>query len=118
MPVSTVRSNRTVGLLCFGKKEPTNSTTRADREPGKAPLEQRPPWVKIDKIGKVFLKKPRVGFGSLELSLRLSCTEFCPLSSGHGPRGEGFYGGSLGGDFCILWGSQMEKDMKIEDEIG
>ena len=34
----------------------------------------------------------RVGFGRTELSLRLSCTEFCALSSGHGPRGRGFEG--------------------------
>ena len=34
----------------------------------------------------------RVGFGRIEVSLRLSCTEFCALSSGHGPRGQGFEG--------------------------
>ena len=45
------------------------------------------------KIRNVFLKKTRVGFGRTELSLRLSCTEFCALSSGHGPRGLGFEGG-------------------------
>ena len=51
---------------------------------------------------KSILIKTRVGFGRTELSLRLSCTEFCALSSGHGPRGEGFYGGSSGVDFCIF----------------
>ena len=52
---------------------------------------------------KSIFEKTRVGFGRTELSLRLSCTEFCALSSGHGPRGEGFYGGSSGADFCIFW---------------
>ena len=37
-------------------------------------------------------EKARVGFGRTELSLRLSCTELCALSSGHGPRGQGFEG--------------------------
>ena len=44
------------------------------------------------QIGNVFLKKTRVGFGRTELSLRLSCTEFCALSSRHGPSGQGFEG--------------------------
>ena len=44
------------------------------------------------KFGNVFLKKTRVGFARTELSIRLSCTEFCALSSGHGPRGRGFEG--------------------------
>ena len=35
---------------------------------------------------KRIFEKTRVGFGRTELSLRLSCTEFCALSSGHGPR--------------------------------
>ena len=51
---------------------------------------------------KRIFEKTRVGFGRTELSLRLSCTEFCALSSWHGPRGEGFYGGSSGADFCIF----------------
>ena len=51
---------------------------------------------------KRIFEKTRVGFGRTELSLRLSCTEFCALSSGHGPRGEGFYGGSSGADLCIF----------------
>ena len=70
------------------------------------------------KIGTVFLKKTRVGFGSLELSLRLSCTEFSALQSGHGPRGKGFYGGSPGADFCIFGGSKVNKNKKMQDEIG
>ena len=45
------------------------------------------------EIENVFLKKTRVRFGRTELSLRLSCTEFCALSSGHGPRGRGFEAG-------------------------
>ena len=55
------------------------------------------------KIGTVFLKKTRVGFGRTELSLRLSCTEFCALSSGHGPRGLGFQGGSSTVDFYVFF---------------
>ena len=42
------------------------------------------------KIGTAFFEKTRVGFGRTELSLRLSCTEFCALSSGHGPRNPRF----------------------------
>ena len=63
-------------------------------------------------------EKTRVGFGSPELSLRLSCTEFCALSSGHGPRGLGFHLGPSGREFYILGGSKMEKNMKMKDEIG
>ena len=48
---------------------------------------------------KRIFEKNRVGFGRTELSLRLSCTEFCALSSGHGL---GFYGDSSGADFCIF----------------
>ena len=55
-------------------------------------------------IGTVFLKKTRVGFGRTELSLRLSCTEFCALSSGHGPRGLGFQGGRPGWSFMFFRG--------------
>ena len=57
---------------------------------------------------KRIFEKTRVGFGRTELSLRLSCTEFCALSSGHGPRGEGFYGGSSGADFCIFCWAVLE----------
>ena len=52
---------------------------------------------------KSIFEKTRVGFGRTELSLRLSCTEFCALSSGHGPRGEGFYGGLVRGGFLYLF---------------
>ena len=45
------------------------------------------------------VEKIRVGFGRTELSLMLSCTEFCALSSGHGPRGQGFEGGGETIDF-------------------
>ena len=41
---------------------------------------------------KRIFEKTRVGFGRKELLLRLSCTEFCALSSGHGPTGQGFEG--------------------------
>ena len=60
----------------------------------------------------------RVGFGRTELSLRLSCTEFCALSSGHGPRGRGFEGGGETLDFHDFWESKMEKNMKMQDEHG
>ena len=64
---------------------------------------------------KRIFEKNRLGFGRTELSLRLSCTEFCALSSGHGPRGEGFYGGSSGADFCIFWSSakSLQNVLKI-----
>ena len=59
-------------------------------------------------------EKTRVGFGSPELSLRLSCTECPALQSGHGPRGKGFHGGSPGADFCIfvfcIWGGVKEHE--------
>ena len=61
---------------------------------------------KVTKFERIF-EKTRVGFGSPELSLRLSCTEFCALSSGHGPRGEGFKGSSPGMDFHIFWGAVL-----------
>ena len=48
---------------------------------------------------KSIFEKTRVGFGSPELSLRLSCTEFCALSSGHGPRQPWFEGGRERFDF-------------------
>ena len=63
-------------------------------------------------------KKTRVGFGRTELSLMLSCTEFCALSSGHGPRGRGFEGFCKTLDFHDFWGSKMQKNMKIKDEHG
>ena len=53
-------------------------------------------------IGNVFLKKTRVEFGRTELSLRLSCTELCALSSGHGPRSLGFQGGPSGTESCVF----------------
>ena len=53
---------------------------------------------------KRIFEKTRVGFGRTELSLRAIGTTFCALSSGHGPRGLGFQGGSSGVDFCFLGG--------------
>ena len=68
---------------------------------------------------KRIFEKTRVGFGRTELSLRLSCTEFCALSSGHGPRGRGFEGFCKTLDFHdFLGGSKMEKNMKMQDEHG
>ena len=61
----------------------------------------------------------RVGFGRTELSLMLSCTEFCALSSGHGPRGQGFEGFCKTLDFHDFFGgSKMGKNMKMQDEHG
>ena len=51
---------------------------------------------------KRIFEKTRVGFGRTELSLRLSCTEFSALSSGHGLRGLGLQGGSFGVDFHVF----------------
>ena len=67
---------------------------------------------------KRILMITRVGFGRTELSLRLSCTEFCALSSGHGPRGRGFEGFCKTLDFHDFWRSEMQKNMKIHDEHG
>ena len=64
-------------------------------------------------------EKTRVGFGRTELSLRLSCTEFCALSSVHDPRGRGFKGFSNTLDFHNFFGgSKMGKNMKMHDEHG
>ena len=62
-------------------------------------------WQKLKSI----LMITRVGFGRTELSLMLSCTEFCALSSGHGPRGRGFEGFCKTLDFHDFWESKMEK---------
>ena len=68
---------------------------------------------------KSIFAKTRVGFGRTELSLRLSYTEFCALSSGHGPRGLGFEGGGETLDFHLFFGgSKIEKNMKMQDEHG
>ena len=56
---------------------------------------------------KHIFEKTRVGFGRKELSLSLSCTELCALSSGHCPRGLGFQGGSSGLDFCVFVGAVL-----------
>ena len=67
---------------------------------------------------KRIFEKTRVGFGRTQLSLRLSCTEFRALSSGHGPRGRGFEGFCKTLDFHDFWGSNIGKNMKIQDEYG
>ena len=68
---------------------------------------------------KRIFEKTRVGFGRTELSLRLSCTEFCALSSGHGLRGRGFEGrGETLDVHDFLGGSKMQKNMKMQDEHG
>ena len=56
-------------------------------------------------IFQSFFEKDSVGFGSPELSLRLSCTELSALSFGHGPRGLGFQGGPSGRTFVFLLGA-------------
>ena len=52
----------------------------------------------------------------------LSCTECCALSSGHGPRGEGFYGGSSGVEFCFFvgryWGGQSCDRIFKKNRVG
>ena len=64
---------------------------------------------------KSIFAKTRVGFGRTELSLRLSCTEFCALSSGHGPRGRGFEGEEETLDFCdCLGGRKSRKTWKCK----
>ena len=65
----------------------------------------RKKWFKFlgENWDRIF-EKTRVGFGRTELSIRLSCTEFCALSSGHGPRVLGFQGGEEGVDFHVFWG--------------
>ena len=72
---------------------------------------------KLTNLQSIF-EKTRVGFGSPELSLRLSGTGFCALSSGHGPRGLGFHGGPSGRIFVFLGGQQWKKHMRMQDEIG
>ena len=68
---------------------------------------------------KSILIKTRVGFGRTELSLTRSCTEFCALSSGHGPRGRGFEAGGETLDFHDFFGgSKMGKNMRLQDEHG
>ena len=67
---------------------------------------------------KSIFEKTRVGFGRTELSLRLSCIEFCALSSGQGPRGRGFEGFCKTLDFHECWGVKNGKHMKMQDEHG
>ena len=68
---------------------------------------------------KRIFEKTRVGFGRTELSLRLSCTEFYALSSGHGPRGRGLEWGGETLDFHnFLGGKKWEKNMKMQDDHG
>ena len=59
-----------------------------------------------------------MGFGRTELSLTVSSTEFCALSSRHGPRGRGCEGEGETLDFHDFWGSKIGKNMKIQDEHG
>ena len=68
---------------------------------------------------KSILIKTRVGFGRIGVSLMLSYTEFCALSSGHGPRGQGFEGFCKTLDFDDFFGgSKIGKNMKMQDEHG
>ena len=53
-----------------------------------------------------------VGFGRTELSIRLSCTECCALSSGHGPRGLGFQRAEEGVDFHVFRAGQQSTKKK------
>ena len=65
-----------------------------------------------------YFEKTRVGFGRTELSLRLSCAEFCALSSGHGPRGRGFEGFCKTLDFHDCRDLKCNKNMKVKNEHG
>ena len=68
---------------------------------------------------KRIFAKARVGFGRTEVLLQFVCTLVCALSSGHGPRGQGFEGGGKTLDFHDFLGSKMEKkNMKMQDEYG
>ena len=68
---------------------------------------------------KSIFAKMMVGFGRTELSLRLSSTGFCAISSGHGPRGRGFEGGGETLDFHdFLGGSKMGKQKKKHENAG
>ena len=58
---------------------------------------------------KRIFEKTMVGFGRTELSLMLSYTELCALSSGHGPRGLGFEEGGKNLDFHNFLGGQKSK---------
>ena len=60
----------------------------------------------------------RVGFDRTELSLMLSCTEFCALSSGHALREGVLKGFAKPWIFMIFGGSKMGKSMKMQDEHG
>ena len=74
-------------------------------------------WAALGGLNwKRMFEKTRVGFGRTELSLRLSCTEFCALSSGHGPRGRGFKGFSKTLNFHDFGGSKIGKNMKNQDK--
>ena len=72
---------------------------------------------KVTKLERCFATTG-VGFGRTELSLMLSCTEFCALSSGHGPRGRGFEGFSKTLNYHDFGESKTEKNMKMQDEHG
>ena len=67
---------------------------------------------------KCIFEKTRVGFGRTELSLRLCCTEFCALSSGPGPRGQGFEGGEKTPEFHSFLGVEKGKNIEMKDEHG
>ena len=64
------------------------------------------------KLEKHFCKNG-VGVGRTKLSLRAIGTTVCALSSGHGPRGLGFQGGSSGLDFCICLGGRYCVSQKL-----
>ena len=68
---------------------------------------------------KSIFVKTRVGLGRTEVFVRLDCIVFCALSSGHGPRGQGFEGFCKTLDFHdFCGGSKINKIMKLHDEHG
>ena len=63
-------------------------------------LGEPPPPGNTIRFSILIVRTPKASLvGRTELSLRLSCTEFCALSSGHGPRRRGFEGGGETLDF-------------------
>ena len=71
---------------------------------------------------KPIFEKTRVGFGRTELSLSAIGTTVCALSSGPGPRGQGFEEFSKTfeiHDFCSgVKDTTTKKNMKMQDEHG
>ena len=102
-----VTTGNTGSILCLSSGHKINSFLAIQTLAGGDLLISARPRMRVAVLGgtgggqnrKRIFEKTRVGFGRAELSLRLSYTEFCALSSGHGPRGQGFEGFSKTLDF-------------------